>query len=68
MCAPTPKAPKVEKVPERAASVLPNGGDPSIRAGDRNRRRGLWSPAALAQAATLGSPSTSAPLGMTGNG
>jgi len=66
MCAPKP--PKVEAVPERAASVLPNGGDPSIRAGDRNKRRGMWSSSVLAQAATLGSPSTSAPLGMTGNG
>jgi len=66
MCA--PKAPKVEKVPERAASVLPNGGDASIRANDRNKRRGLWSQNALAQAATLGSPATSNPLGMTGSG
>lgn len=66
MCA--PKIPEPEKVPERAASVLPNGGDPSVRASDRNKRRGVWSPAALAQAATLGSPATSAPLGMTGNG
>ncbi len=66
MCAPTPKVPKVEKTPERAASVLPNGGDPSIRAGDRAKRRSGWSASTVMQAATLGVPATSNPLGMTG--
>ena len=66
MCA--PKAPKIEKTPERAATVLPNGGDPSVRANDRARRRNGWSSTALMQAATLGMPATSNPLGTTGNG
>lgn len=66
MCAPKP--PRVEKTPERAATVLPNGGDPSVRANDRARRRNGWSSTALMQAATLGMPSTSNTLGTTGNG
>ena len=64
MCA--PKVPKIEKVPVRAANVLPNGGDPSVRAADRNRRRTGLSPAVIAGAATLGAPVTSNPLGQAG--
>jgi len=66
MCA--PKTPKVQATPERAATVLPNGGDPSVRANDRAKRRNGWSSTALMQAATLGMPATSNPLGVTGNG
>lgn len=66
MCA--PKIPEPKKVPVRAASVLPNGGDPSIRMSDRAKRRGGWSSTALSQAATLGAPITTSSLGMTGNG
>lgn len=62
-----PKAPQVEKTPVRAQSVLPDGG--STTAGAQNRRRrptigGMT----VAQAATLGAPVTSNPLGVTGNG
>jgi hypothetical protein len=63
MC--TPKVPEPEKVPIRAATVLPNNGDPTIRASDLNRRR--VTPSAVA-ASVLGTPITSNPLGMTGNG
>lgn len=63
MC--TPKVPEVAPVPVRAATVLPNNGDPTIRASDRNRRR--ITPSAVS-ASVLGTPITSNPLGMTGNG
>lgn len=64
MC--TPKPPKIEKVPVRAANVLPNGGDPSVRAADRGRRRVGFSSSTIAGAATLGAPVTSNPLGQSG--
>lgn len=67
MCAPSaPKAPP--PTPQRAATVLPNNGDPSIRANERAKRRSGWSSTAVMQAATLGMPSTSNALGVTGNG
>ena len=67
MCAP-PKAPKVEKVPVRAQSALPNNGDPSIRQAERAKRRTGFSTDMIAKAAVLGTPVTSNPLGQTGNG
>lgn len=66
MCA--PKTPKVQQTPQRAATVLPNNGDPAVRASDRARRRNGWSATSVMQAATFGLPSTSNTLGMTGNG
>lgn len=62
----TPRVPKVEKVPVRAANVLPNGGDPSVRAADRTRRRVGFNASTIAGAATLGAPVTSNPLGQSG--
>ena len=64
MCA--PKTPKVDPVPVRAATVLPNNGDPTIRAADRQRRRVNTN--SVAAMTVLGTPATSNPLGMTGSG
>lgn len=61
MCAGKPKTPKVEPIPDRRASVLPDGGDPALRYAYRNRRR--LSPAAMifTNQSTLGAPMTGAP-------
>ncbi len=61
MCAGAPKAPKVKPIPDRRASVLPDGGDPSVRLGNRNRRR--LTPAAMifTNQGTLGAPSIGSP-------
>jgi len=65
MCSP-PKAPKVQPVPDRRGSVLPDGGDPSARLGNRNRRRLMPSSMIFTNQGTLGAPSTSTPS--TGGG
>ena len=63
MCAGKPKAPKVPKVPDRMASVLPDGGDPAMRAMNRNRRRLMPSAMIFTNQGTLGAPSTASPSG-----
>jgi hypothetical protein len=64
MCAPKPpKAPKVQPIPDRRASVLPNGGDPSIRASRRNRRATMPSAMIFTNQGTLGAPSITGPRG-----
>lgn len=62
MC--TPKTPEVQKTPVRAATKLPDGGDPTRAAYNRSKKR--VGPSALIFAnknGTLGAPSVSAPLG-----
>lgn len=61
MCAGKPKAPKVQEIPDRRPSVLPDGGDPSIRALNRNRRRLMPSSMIFTNQGTLGAPSVSTP-------
>ncbi len=58
MCISTPKVPKVEPIPDRRASVLPDGGDPSLRPDARKRNR-VSSAAAMifTNQGTLGAPS-----------
>lgn len=58
-----PDAATVAKTPVRAQSVLPNDGATQTR-----RRRNTVGTQTIAQAATLGAPVTSNPLGVTGNG
>lgn len=53
MC--TPKAPKVQPIPERQASRLPDSGDPAVREAMRRRRTALRAMVAPA----MGTPSTS---------
>ncbi len=63
MCAPkAPKMPKVEKVPIHQAMVLPDGGDPAVRAGLRGQRR-LSRSAMIFSSSTgaLGAPSLAMP-------
>lgn len=63
MCAPS--VPKVEKTPVRSTPLLPNNGDPTIRATDRQKR--TLNPGAMIFAnkgGTLGAPSTTSVLGV----
>lgn len=66
MCASAPKPPKVEKIPIRAAALLPDNGDPSARSAQRNRQRLTTSAMIFTNQGTLGSPAVSGPLGTTG--
>lgn len=61
MCVSKPKAPKVEPIPDRRASVLPDGGDPAMRALNRNRRRLMPSSMIFTKQGTLGAPSVASP-------
>ena len=61
MCISAPKAPKVEPIPDRRASVLPDGGDPSARLSDRNKRRLMPSSMIFTNQGTLGAPSVTMP-------
>lgn len=51
-------------IPDRRASVLPNGGDPAIRALDRSKRRLTSASAIFSNQQTLGAPSTTNVLGV----
>lgn len=53
-----PKTPKVPEIPDRRASVLPDGGDPSVRLTNRNRRRLMPSAMIFTNQGTLGVPNT----------
>lgn len=59
MCVGAPKVPKVEPVPDRRASVLPDGGDPSIALSLRKRHALMPSLMMFTNQSTLGSPTTS---------
>lgn len=61
MCASAPKAPDVKPIPDRRPSVLPDGGDPSVRAGNRNKRRFMASSMIFTNQGTLGAPSIASP-------
>ena len=61
MCAGKPKTPKVEPIPDRRASVLPDAGDPSVRMTNRNRRRLMPSAMIFTKQGTLGAPSVASP-------
>lgn len=62
MCIAKPKVPKVTPIPDRRASVLPDGGDPAMRANDRSKRRLTSAAAIYSNQTTLGTPM------VTGNG
>jgi hypothetical protein len=68
MCIGKPKVPKVEPIPDRRASVLPDSGDPSIRAMARGRRRMMPSAMIFSNQSTLGSPIVSGPIASTTGG
>ena len=51
-------------IPDRRASVLPNGGDPAIRALDRSKRRLTSASAIFSNQQTLGAPTTTNVLGV----
>lgn len=53
--------PKVEPIPDRRASVLPDGGDPARRYADRNKRRLTSSAMIYSNQLSLGAPATTMP-------
>lgn len=70
MCGSKPKTPKVQDIPIRAAAMLPDNGDPSVRLGLRVRRS-LTTAASVLAARGIGGgggalPSISGPPGAVG--
>lgn len=58
MCVSKPKVPKIEPIPDRRASVLPDGGDPTLRQSARKRDRTSAMQAMIfTNQGTLGAPS-----------
>ena len=64
MCIAKPKIPKPEPIPDRRASVLPDGGNPAMRSADRSKRRLTSAAAIYSNQMTLGSPTTTNVLGI----
>jgi hypothetical protein len=68
MCVGAPKAPTPQPIPVRQPVIFPDNGDPSVIAGLKGQRRLTTSAMILTgKGGTLGSPSTTAPLGVTGS-
>ena len=68
MCPSKPKTPKVQDIPIRAAALMPDNGDPSVRLGLRAKRSLSTSAAILAnRAGTIGAPAVSGPAPVTGS-
>ncbi len=67
MCVSKPKAPKVQPIPDRRASVLPDGGDPAMRP-DARRRNRVSSAAAMifTRQGSLGAPTIASPSPLGG--
>lgn len=63
-----PKVPKVEKIPDRQASRMPDMGDPAVRMADRNKRRLTTAAMTFTNQGTLGAPSVSGPAQASGGG
>ena len=67
MCPSKPKTPKVQDIPIRAAALMPDNGDPSVRLGLRTRRSLTTAAAVLAnRTGQIGVPTVSGPAGATG--
>jgi len=61
VCTGKPKTPKVQEIPDRRASVLPDGGDPNVRLATRQRQRLMASSMIFTNQGTLGAPSLATP-------
>lgn len=61
MCVGKPKVPAMPVIPDRRAAILPDGGDPTVAMGARNRRRLSPAMMILTNQSTLGTPSTASP-------
>lgn len=62
MCPSKPKTPKVQDIPIRAAALMPDNGDPSVRLGLRVRRSLTTAAAVLAnRGGSIGLPSVTGP-------
>ena len=68
MCVSKPKPPKVPDIPDRRASVLPDGGDPALRLLARGRRRMMPSAMIFTNQSTLGTAKVSGPAATTTGG
>jgi hypothetical protein len=67
MCPSKPKTPKVQDIPIRAAALMPDNGDPSVRLGLRTRRSLTAAAAVLAnRGGPIGLPSVSGPASSQG--
>lgn len=67
MCSiPKPKAPTMPEIPQRQPVLMPDGGDPLVRAGLRGQRRLTTSAMIFSKGGSLGSPSVSGPIGSSG--
>lgn len=67
MCGSKPKTPKVQDIPIRAAALMPDNGDPSVRLGLRAKRSLSMSAAILAnRAGTIGQPAVTGPITTSG--
>lgn len=67
MCPSKPKTPKVQDIPIRAAALMPDNGDPSVRLGLRTRRSLTTAAAVLAgRGGTIGLPSVTGPASSRG--
>lgn len=61
MCVSKPKVPKVPDVPDRRAAILPDAGNPAVRATSRNKMRSMASAMIFTKQGTLGVPNTATP-------
>ncbi len=67
MCPSKPKVPKVQDIPIRAATLLPDAGDPAVRLGLRAKRSLSMSSSILAnRAGTLALPRITGSVPTTG--
>ena len=67
MCGSKPKTPKVQDIPIRAAAMLPDNGDPSVRFGLRARRTLTTASSILAnRAGNIGLPPVTGPVSASG--
>ena len=67
MCPSKPKTPQIQDIPIRAAAMMPDNGDPSVRMGLRTRRTMTTAAAVLANRTGQISPaSVSGPTGTGG--
>jgi hypothetical protein len=67
VCPSKPKTPQIQDIPIRAAAMMPDNGDPSVRLGLRTRRSLTTAASVLAnRGGSVGSPTVSGPIGAGG--
>ena len=61
MCVGKPKVPAVPEIPDRRAAILPDAGDPGVRAAARSKGRMSAASMIFTKQSTLGAPTVSSP-------